>query len=109
MATLRITIDIFSGRPNPVIDLSGRQAREALALLKSAGRERERDLPPVPTLGYRGLLIERPGMRQRRPVRTIHPALEDFVTRSALIRKLALVQGISEFIASRDGSLPRAV
>lgn len=90
MATLRITIDIFSGRPNPVIELTGRQARAALALLRSAGRERQSDFPPVPTLGYRGLLLELPGAGQRRPVRTIHPALEDFVTQSALLRKLAL-------------------
>jgi hypothetical protein len=58
MPTLRITIDIFSGRPNPVIELSGRPAREALALLKAARKadKRESDLPPVPTLGYRGLI-----------------------------------------------------
>lgn len=60
MAKLRITIDIFSGRPNPVLELSGRQAREALALLKPAGRpgKGEPGLPPVPTLGYRGMVVE---------------------------------------------------
>jgi len=91
MATLRITIDIFSGRPNPVIELSGKQARQALALVRSAKRGRERGPPSVPTLGYRGLLVERPGSRQRAPLRTIDPALEDFVAGSLpLLRKLAL-------------------
>ncbi len=33
MATLRVTIDVFSGRPNPVIELSGADAREAMRRL----------------------------------------------------------------------------
>ena len=87
MATLRITIDIFSGRPNPVIELSGSQARQVLARLRSAKREREG--PPIPILGYRGLLIERPGRRQ--PLRTVDPAIEDFVAgNEPLLRRLAL-------------------
>jgi hypothetical protein len=40
VATIRIAIDIFSGRPNPVTELSGTGARTGLALLKSARRER---------------------------------------------------------------------
>lgn len=58
--TLRITIDIFSGRPNPVIELSGDEAKEALSRLQPS-RELEKGeplLPAEPTLGYRGLIIE---------------------------------------------------
>jgi len=31
--TLKITIDVFSGRPNPVIELRGSEARQALERL----------------------------------------------------------------------------
>jgi hypothetical protein len=89
MATLRITIDIFSGRPNPVIDLSGTRGRQALALVRAARRGRERSPAAVPTLGYRGLLIETPGSRT--PLRTTDPRLEDFVASSTpLLRGVAL-------------------
>jgi hypothetical protein len=60
---LRITIDIFSGRENPVVEFSGGEAREIAGRLRP---ERKFDtlakgLPPVPTLGYRGLIIEQEG------------------------------------------------
>jgi hypothetical protein len=44
---VRIEIDIFSGRPNPVIELKGKEAREALERLQPVRRlERgERGLP----------------------------------------------------------------
>jgi hypothetical protein len=57
---LRITIDIFSGRKNPVIELTGREAQEAIDRLQPARKieKGEMGLPPVPTLGYRGVIIE---------------------------------------------------
>jgi hypothetical protein len=57
---LRITIDIFSGRENPVIELEGKEAGEAIRRLQPAGKIKkgEMGLPPEPTLGYRGLIIE---------------------------------------------------
>jgi hypothetical protein len=92
MPTLSITIDIFSGRPNPVIQLTGSQARQALALLRAAGRAGRRDARPlpIPTLGYRGLIIE-PAGRRRPPIRTTDPVLEDFVCDSTgPLRRLGL-------------------
>lgn len=57
--SLRITIDIFSGRPNPVIELDGKAAREVLARIKPAGRIKRTDMgSPEHILGYRGLIIE---------------------------------------------------
>jgi len=58
--SLRITIDIFSGRPNPTLELTGNQAREVLERLRPVRRleKGEKGLPPEPTLGYRGLVIE---------------------------------------------------
>ena len=69
MPLLRITVDLFSGRPNPVLELSGKTARKARALLKSAVKRESKPLP-VPTLGYRRLLIETLEGRSRPPVRS---------------------------------------
>jgi hypothetical protein len=57
--TLRITIDIFSGRPNPVIGLSGEQSKRFLTRIKPAAMPAA-DLMPNPDfrLGYRGLIVE---------------------------------------------------
>jgi hypothetical protein len=57
--TLRITVDIFSGRPNPVVEAEGEQARQILERIKPV-RRLKRDAMPAPEfrLGYRGLVIE---------------------------------------------------
>jgi hypothetical protein len=56
--SLRITIDIFSGRPNPVIDITGREARKILERVKPLERLRPDDMgAPEHVLGYRGLII----------------------------------------------------
>lgn len=57
---LRITIDVFSGRENPVIELTGKQAQEAIDRLRPSRKlkREEMGLPPAPTLGYRGLIVE---------------------------------------------------
>jgi len=52
---VRITIDIFSGRPNPVIELDDREANRVVPRLKSAAAKDER--APA-TLGFRGLIVE---------------------------------------------------
>jgi hypothetical protein len=63
---LQITIDIFSGRPNPVLEISGRQAREILERVKPA-KPLSRAVMPAPEfrLGYRGLIIEQKGSVSR--------------------------------------------
>ncbi len=57
---LRISIDVFSGRPNPVIQLQGREADEAVARLRPADTLSPDEIHSVlpSTLGYRGLLVE---------------------------------------------------
>ncbi|MDH3892817.1 MAG: hypothetical protein OEV49_17275 [candidate division Zixibacteria bacterium] len=66
---LRITIDVFSGRKNPVIELKGSDATDALKRLQPAKRIKRGELgmPPTPTLGYRGLIVEQTG----RPSKTL--------------------------------------
>ena len=68
---LRITVDIFSGRKNPTIKFTGKEAKDVLERLRPARKlERwERELPPKPTLGYRGLRIEQTG----KPVKDLLP------------------------------------
>jgi hypothetical protein len=64
---LRITIDVFSGRPNPVIELNESESRKVLERLQPAQALKRSDpgLPPFPTLGYRGLIVEQIGARAK--------------------------------------------
>ena len=56
---LRITVDIFSGRPNPVIDVDGPDADEVLRRLRLGRKLRGREAAePELVLGYRGLIIQ---------------------------------------------------
>lgn len=66
-ARLRITVDVFSGRENPVIELSGKKLEDVARRLEPETRESrwEAGPPRVPTLGYRGLVIEQAGSRLR--------------------------------------------
>jgi hypothetical protein len=59
---LRITFDVFSGRPNPVVIVDGAEERELLARLappRRGARSVSTRALPESTLGYRGIIIER--------------------------------------------------
>jgi hypothetical protein len=60
---LRITIDVFSGRSNPTVEVVGQAARELARRLRPVRRldEHEAGLPWSPTLGYRGIMFEQTG------------------------------------------------
>ena len=114
--SLRITINIFSGRPDPVIELEGKEAREALDKLAPVRRLRRNELIPAPesVLGYRGLLIEQTESRRLpKRFRFVHGDLlgprladraadeffEDFVCGSTgPIRKLKLGRAFPDFL-----------
>ena len=56
---LRITVDIFSGRPNPTVELDGKKARDFLERVKPAKALKRGAMPsPEYRLGYRGLIVE---------------------------------------------------
>jgi len=115
---LRITIDIFSGRENPVIELTGREAQESIERLRPTKKieKGEMGLPPVPTLGYRGLIIEQTNepvkglpkvfrfahgrmFGPRLAHRATDEAFEDFICGSTgPIRKLELGEGFPLFV-----------
>ena len=84
MPKLKIVIDIFSGRPNPVIELTEKESRDVLAqMARLRPLERgEPSLPPGPTLGYRGLIVEQVG----RPAARLPRALWDSRARRAARR-----------------------
>ncbi|GGW47575.1 hypothetical protein [Streptomyces xantholiticus] len=59
---LRITFDMFSGRPDPVVELAGPEAEELLARLAPGDQiDAAEQTTPGPHLGYRGLIVERAG------------------------------------------------
>jgi hypothetical protein len=59
---LRLTLDIFSGRPNPTVVIAGLEEQELVRRLQPSRTARRRArAPAVPPsfLGYRGIIIER--------------------------------------------------
>jgi len=114
---LRITIDIFSGRENPALELTEKEAQEAIQRLLPVREleKEERRLPPEPTLGYRGLIIEQTGEPVKglpRVFRLAHgdmlgpdlahkasdEAFEDFVCGSTRMRDLDIEKGFPELV-----------
>ena len=58
---LRVTVDVFSGRPNPVVVLDGLDEDAVLARLGRAATVADRPSAPESFLGYRGLRFEQTG------------------------------------------------
>jgi len=100
---VRIEIDIFSGRPNPVIELKGSEARQALERLRPVRRlERgEPGLPQLPTLGYRGLIVEQTEAKTRGLPRSFRFAHGDLFGPRLLHR--AEDEDFEEFVLRRAG------
>jgi len=61
----KITIDVFSGRPNPVIELKGKKATEFAERLTEVRnlKHGDRHFPKFATAGYRGLIVEQTGKK----------------------------------------------
>ena len=61
--SLRVTFDIFSGRPNPVVVFDGSDATTLLQKLKPGAKLAgvEAEAPSESFLGYRGLIVEQSG------------------------------------------------
>jgi hypothetical protein len=102
---LRITIDIFSGRPNPVIEVRGKQATE---ILNRLGPGRAISRPEValmlrPHLGYRGLIVEQVGTESRR-----FPSKFRAVSGAILgpnLARMAADQNFEDFLLNARGPL----
>ena len=61
---IRVTVDMFSGRSNPVLEFRGDDLKDLLdRMAPGASIEKERlGLLPTPTLGYRALVVEQVGI-----------------------------------------------
>jgi hypothetical protein len=82
---LRLTIDVFSGRPNPTVVITGVEERELLARIaapregrgtRRARAQRASTLPPS-FLGYRGVLVERVTETRRGRASRTQPPMPD--------------------------------
>ncbi len=64
---MRVIVDVFSGRENPVIEVGGAEEREVLARMRprTRGARAALDSAEIPALGYRGLIVEQ--TRERIP------------------------------------------
>jgi hypothetical protein len=102
---LRISINIFSGRPDPVLELSGKDAKDALDRLRPARplTKSEALIPLEPRLGYRGLLVEQVGA----PVRGLPKFFRVFDGRlqGQRLSHRASDEDFEDFIAQRAGRL----
>jgi len=116
---LRITIDIFSGRENPVIELEGKEAAGALARLEPARPLEKRELGPPPSiLGYRGIIVEQLGVRKSKfpsrfrvvmgrllgpdlAQRLADETFEEFITKDEeIIDRARMGKGFDRFLAA---------
>lgn len=104
-----IMIDIFSGRKNPVIELSDSESTEVLSHLKPEKKllEKHKALPPEPTLGYRGLIVEQIGEPDRllpRVFRYVHGDLfgEGLAHKAADERFEEFLSGRADWIQKLD-------
>jgi len=104
---MRVTIDMFSGRPNPVFELRGKAATEVLAGLRPAGGRRREKVAPLPasTLGYRGMVIEQLGRPVRGLPRTFRVANGDVFGGRAPHR--AADPSFEDFVCGSTGPLRR--
>ena len=106
--SLRITIDLFSGRPNPVVEVSGRQAKEVLERIKPEGAlsKREVEFLTRPHLGYRGLILEQISVQTRSLPRTFR------VVRGTLLgpdeARRTEDEELEDFLFRRGGPLGKA-
>jgi len=126
--SLRVTIDVFSGRPNPVVEVSGKQEKEVLEHLKPKGVVSKREVASLvrPHLGYRGLIVEQIGVRARNlprmfrvvggtiigpeeTYRTADEEFEDFLfSRRGPLGKVKVATGFDKFLAREIARFHRA-
>jgi hypothetical protein len=106
--SIRITVDVFSGRPNPSIELDDRESAEVLDRLMPVRRlgDTEPGLPPEPTLGYRGLVVDQITDRRAELPDVIRVAGADVFGRGLAHR--ASDDRVEDYLLSPEGPLRRA-
>jgi hypothetical protein len=105
---LRVTIDVFSGRPNPSVELDDREGAQLLERLAPVRllEPGEPDRPPEPTLGYRGVLLEQTGERRPELPASFRLVGGDLFGRGLAHR--ARDEQVEDLLIGADGPLRRA-
>lgn len=106
--SIRVTVDVFSGRPNPSVELNERESAEILDRLMPVRRlgQGEPDLPPEPTLGYRGLVVDQIGDRRPELPDVFRVAGGDVFGRGLAHR--ASDDRVEDYLIGANGPLRRA-
>lgn len=100
---IKITVDMFSGRPNPTVVLGELESRELLARLKQKKGKRGKAQGVPPVLGYRGIDVDLGKPKQGLPATfriargvietgdlahtPVDPSVEDFICGSTGLRQ----------------------
>lgn len=105
---LRVTIDVFSGRPNPVVTITGHEEKELLARLATAKGRTGRKAPKLPpaTLGYRGLIVEHvdePGSKRARSRAAASFRVADGFVFGGRTGAPVRDPGVEDFVCGPDG------
>jgi len=114
---ITLTVDVFSGRPNPTVVVSGPEEEELLERLRPEGKVDAEEVAHLaePRLGYRGVVVDIEGKRPRgvppslrvvngvaltgkKPFRVADDGFEDFICGS---------EGPLRPIHGREEELPR--
>ena len=100
---IRLTLDIFSGRVNPQVVLTGEQERDLLNRLRPKREVRRTELlaAPLSVLGYRGVVVEQLGRPAAGLPKTFRVAHGDIL--GGGLRHRATDENIDEFVCGSTG------
>ncbi len=107
---VRLTMDIFSGLPNPSVVLDDAEGPEIIARLRKATKSRPGAGTPmrsVPSLGYRGILVEQLGNATEKSLPATFRVFDGSVMTSAGRWPLA-DPSIEDILCSNAGPFRRA-
>ncbi len=99
----RITLDVFSGRKNPEVVVTGEQEKELLSRMRPGRQLARREVLPAPlsVLGYRGLLVEQLGRPARGLPKSFRIANGDLIGEG--LSQRTLDEGAEDFICGSTG------
>jgi len=110
---IRLTMDVFSGRPNPAVELDGRAASQLIERLapRRAAEPGDPGLPDHEPLGYRGVAVSGTGDGAERLRRAGLPATfrvvgGDVIGRDTVLR--ASDERVTETLVAADGPFAAA-
>lgn len=100
---VRITLDVFSGRKNPEVVVTGEQEKELLSRMRPGRELAKREIRPAPlsVLGYRGLVVEQLGRPARGLPKSFRIANGDLIGEG--LRHRTRDEAVEDFICGSTG------